>query len=141
MPLQFRKLTPEQVKEEFKRSAASDENIAPIVEIFKEEGITVGDGFTLKVDYDQENGETVDGTTVRATKRRYNAAAESLGMHLKWKVSGHTEKALVERDGHQFEDDVFFTDYLVVRVDSSQPKTIQEGEKKRGRPRKEAVAA
>ena len=139
MSFQFTKLSAEQVKEEFKKSAASDENTQPIIRLFEENGISVGDGFTLKVE-----DEEVDGLSVRATKRRYNAAAEALGFHLKWKVSGHTERALVERDGKEVEDDVFFTDYLVVRVDSSTPTITNNGngeQKKRGRPRKEAVAA
>lgn len=141
MALVLTKLSAEELKEEFKRSAASDENIQPIIDQFKQAEIGVGDGFKLKVE-----DEMVDGLTVRAAKRRYNAAAEALNFHLKWKVQGHTERALVkDESGKEFEDDVFFTDWLVVRVDASTPKTEngtgENGEKKRGRPPKQQNAA
>lgn len=137
MPVVFQKLTAEEVKAEFKKSAASAENIAPIVEEFKESGLSVGEGFRLKV-VDQE----VEGLSIMATKRRYNAAAASLGFHLKWKEMGHTERVVIANEqGQEVEQDAYFTDWLIVRVDSSEPVVVQEGAKKRGRPAKEKEAA
>lgn len=139
MALMITKLSEEEVAEQFsnKRAGASEDNIAPYVAMLKDNNIQVGDGFKLAV------GHGEDDDTVRATKRRFNAASKSLGYNLKWKVQGHTEKAEVTENGHTSIQDVFVEDWLIVRAVSSEPVSITTNAdgsetRRRGRPKKAA---
>lgn len=144
MPITFTKITKEEVAEEFKRAAANEDSIAEYVSALKDGGIGVGDGFTLPVvrnpeqaDLEKEDAYLVQVTedtaeSMRASKRRFNAAAKTLGLVLKWKVSAdRVNGQAVPRK-------------LVVRATSSTvEETTENGTgKKRGRPKKgEGVTA
>ena len=139
MPITFTKLSREELEEEFKRATASEDSIAEYISALKDGEIGVGDGFTLPVvrnpgqaDLTKEDAYLVQVTgdtaeSMRACKRRFNAAAKSLGLNLKWKVSAdRVNGQAVPRN-------------LVVRASSSTvTETSENGEvkPKRGRPKK-----
>lgn len=143
MPITFTKLTREEVAEEFKRAASNEDSIAEYVSALKDGGIGVGDGFTLPVVRNPEQADTskedaylvrvTDDTaeTMRACKRRFNAAAKTIGLNLKWKVSAdRVNGQAIPR-------------HLVVRASSSTvTESTEDGtSKKRGRPKKDQEAA
>lgn len=111
------KLTPTEFEETFKRQGSNIELLTDYVDNLR--GLSVGEGFTMKVSEVERDEklieivpDTMDGQgevdTVRAFKRRMNAAAESLGFDLKWKPKGH-------RVG-EGEDARFVTDWLSAQV-------------------------
>lgn len=147
MPFKFEKITKEDVQALFKKAAASEQNVAPIIAALKDAEISVGDGFQIKIVYDGENEvDPESGLTIRQTKRRYNAAAEALGLEFKWRQLGHTEPTLLKNEeGKEYMGDYTFTDWLVVQVNATTPVvTNANGEvekRQRGRPKKVATEA
>lgn len=127
MPITLQRLTAEQINQEFKRSGNSAENLSDYIDSLQ--GLAVGDGFTVKVIETTRDDKLVElvplsddddsADTVRAFKRRMNAAADKLGLTLKWRPKGH-------RTG-EGENAHFVTDWLVVKATSSKAETSTNG--------------
>jgi len=104
----IKRLSVEEAKAEFKRTGSNLEKLDDYVDTLRDMGL--GEAITVKVQgqfVDEEaDGKTIqkwvevvpdtvdsdgEADTVRAFKRRMNAAAGSLGFKLKWKNKGHRE--------------------------------------------------
>jgi hypothetical protein len=121
MAVTITRLSKEDLDKEFKRPSNKTENLGDYLAAL--DGLTVGDGFTVRIAEatkdgklvevvpDSGDGESVD--TMRAFKRRMNTAADTLNFSLKWKPKGHR---VGEGDNARF-----VTDWLAVRVDETKP--------------------
>lgn len=127
MPLTITRLTADEAKKEFSRSGSSEENLGDYIDTIN--SLAIGEGFKLPVAQAKDakgkdidvvvisDNEDEDMPSMRAFKRRMNAAAELSNKQLKWKPRGH--RVGEGNEAH------FVIDAIAVQVRASTPKVTK----------------